>query len=89
MSSPLLMGPLSATVETATTMDETTNGSDAAQLREELYSLEHQPMEEMVCCSEYVYTAPCEHHPSKGQTDYLVNDMFPKLEVSESDSRRE
>ncbi|KAG0298415.1 Calcium-dependent protein kinase 4 [Linnemannia gamsii] len=27
----------------------------------------------------YVYTAPCEHHPSKGQTDYLVNDMFPKL----------
>ncbi|KAF9091520.1 Serine/threonine-protein kinase 17A [Mortierella sp. GBA35] len=35
------------------------------------------------CCSaEYVYTAPCEHHPSKGQTDYLVNDMFPKLEAS-------
>ncbi|KAF9380229.1 hypothetical protein CPB97_008492, partial [Podila verticillata] len=28
---------------------------------------------------DYVYTAPCEHHPSKGQTDYLVNDMFPKL----------
>ncbi|KAF9339716.1 Calcium/calmodulin-dependent protein kinase type IV [Linnemannia elongata] len=27
----------------------------------------------------YVYTAPCEHHPSTGQTDYLVNDMFPKL----------
>jgi hypothetical protein len=35
------------------------------------------------CCSaEYVYTAPCEHHPSKGQTDYLVNDMFPKLKAS-------
>lgn len=32
----------------------------------------------------YVYTAPCEHHPSKGQTDYLVNDMFPKLTVSSS-----
>jgi hypothetical protein len=31
---------------------------------------------------DYVYTAPCEHHPSKGQTDYLVNDMFPKLTVS-------
>lgn len=30
----------------------------------------------------YVYTAPCEHHPSTGQTDYLVNDMFPKLTVS-------
>ncbi|KAF9917183.1 hypothetical protein BX616_001711 [Lobosporangium transversale] len=30
-------------------------------------------------CQSYVYTAPCEHHPSKGQTDYLVNDMFPKL----------
>ncbi|KAF8930673.1 hypothetical protein BGZ58_008101 [Dissophora ornata] len=30
-------------------------------------------------CQPYVYTAPCEHHPSKGQTDYLVNDMFPKL----------
>ncbi|KAG0229555.1 hypothetical protein BGW42_001534 [Actinomortierella wolfii] len=29
--------------------------------------------------ADYVYTAPCEHHPSKGQTDYLVNDMFPKL----------
>ncbi|KAF9166751.1 hypothetical protein DFQ26_006964 [Actinomortierella ambigua] len=29
--------------------------------------------------TDYVYTAPCEHHPSKGQTDYLVNDMFPKL----------
>ncbi|KAG0346470.1 hypothetical protein BG004_001677 [Podila humilis] len=28
---------------------------------------------------DYVYTAPCEHHPSTGQTDYLVNDMFPKL----------
>ncbi|KAF9131269.1 hypothetical protein BGW39_002052 [Mortierella sp. 14UC] len=35
------------------------------------------------CCSaDYVYTAPCEHHPSKGQTDYLVNDMFPKLKAS-------
>ncbi|KAG0377560.1 hypothetical protein BGX24_005892 [Mortierella sp. AD032] len=32
-----------------------------------------------VSCPSYVYTAPCEHHPSKGQTDYLVNDMFPKL----------
>ncbi|KAF9101850.1 hypothetical protein BGX29_005182 [Mortierella sp. GBA35] len=32
-----------------------------------------------VSCQSYVYTAPCEHHPSKGQTDYLVNDMFPKL----------
>ncbi|KAG0265157.1 Calcium-dependent protein kinase 4 [Mortierella polycephala] len=32
-----------------------------------------------VTCKSYVYTAPCEHHPSKGQTDYLVNDMFPKL----------
>ncbi|KAF9363650.1 Calcium-dependent protein kinase 4 [Mortierella sp. NVP85] len=32
-----------------------------------------------VSCQPYVYTAPCEHHPSKGQTDYLVNDMFPKL----------
>ncbi|KAG0023355.1 hypothetical protein BGZ80_009667 [Entomortierella chlamydospora] len=32
-----------------------------------------------VSCQQYVYTAPCEHHPSKGQTDYLVNDMFPKL----------
>ncbi|CAO3573304.1 unnamed protein product [Mortierella alpina] len=32
-----------------------------------------------VSCQSYVYTAPCEHHPSKGRTDYLVNDMFPKL----------
>ncbi|KAF9934151.1 hypothetical protein FBU30_003175 [Linnemannia zychae] len=32
-----------------------------------------------VSCQSYVYTAPCEHHPSKGQTDYLINDMFPKL----------
>lgn len=37
--------------------------------------------EERTCCSDYVYTAPCEHHPSKGQTEYLINDMFPKLEV--------
>ncbi|KAG9071166.1 hypothetical protein KI688_008709 [Linnemannia hyalina] len=35
------------------------------------------------CSADYVYTAPCEHHPSKGQTDYLVNDMFPKLEAME------
>ncbi|KAG0339081.1 hypothetical protein BG004_006963 [Podila humilis] len=28
---------------------------------------------------DYVYTAPCEHHPCKGQKDYLINDMFPKL----------
>ncbi|KAF9413260.1 hypothetical protein BGZ94_000782 [Podila epigama] len=28
---------------------------------------------------DYVYTAPCEHHPCLSQTDYLINDMFPKL----------
>ncbi|KAF9430837.1 hypothetical protein BGZ94_003318 [Podila epigama] len=27
----------------------------------------------------YIYTAPCEHHPCQGQTDYLINDMVPKL----------
>ncbi|KAF9927630.1 hypothetical protein FBU30_003006 [Linnemannia zychae] len=34
---------------------------------------EHQDASSSVpCCStDYVYTAPCEHHPSKGQTDYL------------------
>lgn len=42
---------------------------------------EQQKADSNACCSaDYVYTAPCEHHPSKGQTDYLVNDMFPKLE---------
>ncbi|KAF8953834.1 Calcium-dependent protein kinase 4 [Haplosporangium bisporale] len=30
-------------------------------------------------CEDYVYMAPCEHHPSKGQTEYLINDIFPKL----------
>lgn len=39
-----------------------------------------------VSCQPYVYTAPCEHHPSKGQTDYLVNDMLPKLRVSAGSS---
>lgn len=35
-----------------------------------------------VTCEDYVYMAPCEHHPSKGQTEYLINDIFPKLTVS-------
>ncbi|KAF9427335.1 CBL-interacting serine/threonine-protein kinase 1 [Podila epigama] len=31
------------------------------------------------CKDSYVYMAPCEHHPSKGRTEYLINDIFPKL----------
>ncbi|KAG0078946.1 hypothetical protein BGZ92_001256 [Podila epicladia] len=37
------------------------------------------PSTEPSCSLDYVYTAPCEHHPCKGQKDYLINDMFPKL----------
>ncbi|KAG0309916.1 hypothetical protein BGZ98_000004 [Dissophora globulifera] len=40
--------------------------------------LKKSVVETTTACQPYVYTAPCEHHPSKGQTDYLVNDMFPK-----------
>ncbi|KAG0056908.1 hypothetical protein BGZ83_002848 [Gryganskiella cystojenkinii] len=89
----MLKGPLSATIETKTIVDETYEDSlssdddDTVSVmpkqqqhqEQELDHLRDYPMEEMVCCSEYVYTAPCEHHPSKGQTDYLINDMFPKL----------
>ncbi|KAG0348464.1 hypothetical protein BG005_011514 [Podila minutissima] len=40
---------------------------------------ESPPSTELSCSLDYVYTAPCEHHPCKGQKDYLINDMFPKL----------
>ncbi|KAG0337867.1 hypothetical protein BG004_007460 [Podila humilis] len=43
--------------------------------------METKPVSPSSCasCGDYVYMAPCEHHPSKGQTEYLINDMLPKL----------
>ncbi|KAG0257412.1 hypothetical protein BGZ95_005242, partial [Linnemannia exigua] len=68
----------SSDAQANTTHNYTVSSSKQGQVKEE----EQQQERAVSCCSaEYVYTAPCEHHPSKGQTDYLVNDMFPKLEA--------
>lgn len=71
ISSPLVQSPLQQTHGIDWTVD--------AQARE----IETEP-ESSSCatCEDYVYMAPCEHHPSKGQTEYLINDIFPKLTVS-------
>ncbi|KAF9572615.1 hypothetical protein EC968_009606 [Mortierella alpina] len=83
MSSPIMQGPLNVA------SDKTTKAA-AASGPQPLQDPSEVVMDNDLqgCGSEaereadYVYTAPCEHHPSKGQTDYLVNDMFPKLEAS-------
>ncbi|KAF9189444.1 hypothetical protein BGZ51_009555 [Haplosporangium sp. Z 767] len=87
MSSSLLQGPLNASPMDAS--EEFSQAHDAialnAQTQSQMYGQDHAfdkgPESPDSCCSDYVYTAPCEHHPSKGQTDYLINDMFPKLEA--------
>ncbi|KAF9583888.1 hypothetical protein BGW38_008204 [Lunasporangiospora selenospora] len=66
MSNPLLIAPL-RTMSNSTSQLGMRTGTEE---EEEMPSSPNQ---------DYVYTAPCEHHPSKGRTDYLVNDMFPKL----------
>ncbi|KAG9324523.1 hypothetical protein KVV02_006017 [Mortierella alpina] len=83
MSSSIMQGPLNVASDT-TNKAAVVSGSHAL----------HDPSEALMETklqgggsetekeADYVYTAPCEHHPSKGQTDYLVNDMFPKLEAS-------
>ncbi|KAG0297622.1 hypothetical protein BGZ98_000533 [Dissophora globulifera] len=77
MSSPLLKGQLMGGAASSMEISSQRKGKhgDIPEEREEEQQQASQP-----CCSDYVYTAPCEHHPSKGQTEYLVNDMFPKLE---------
>ncbi|KAG0025418.1 hypothetical protein BGZ81_007182 [Podila clonocystis] len=68
LSSPLVQSPLQQSHVIDWAVD--------AQARE----IETEP-ESPNCatCEDYVYKAPCEHHPSKGQTEYLINDIFPKL----------
>lgn len=60
------------------------NSTQQAKLHAPFHSkdCESPPSTELSCSPDYVYTAPCEHHPCKGQKDYLINDMFPKLVVS-------
>ncbi|KAF9956594.1 hypothetical protein BGZ72_002647 [Mortierella alpina] len=83
MSSPMMQGPLNVAPDQANKTVELSGPHALQNPSEALMDTELQG-----CGSEtekevdYVYTAPCEHHPSKGQTDYLVNDMFPKLEAS-------
>ncbi|KAF9395170.1 hypothetical protein CPC16_009107 [Podila verticillata] len=61
--------------------DTMSNSTQQAKLHTRFLSkdCESPPSSELSCSSDYVYTAPCEHHPCKGQKDYLINDMFPKL----------
>ncbi|KAI8596059.1 hypothetical protein EDD21DRAFT_17108 [Dissophora ornata] len=73
MSNPLLQGSLGGTVS---------NMDIGVPSKAQNNDVLEEDDEESRCCSDYVYTAPCEHHPSKGQTEYLVNDMFPKLKAS-------
>lgn len=71
LSSPLVQSPLQQSHVIDWTVD--------AQARE----IETEPeFPGCATCEDYVYMAPCEHHPSKGQTEYLINDIFPKLTVS-------
>lgn len=71
--------------ESSSSDAQANNVSDVTKQGQAKVTEEQQQAAGNDCCSaEYVYTAPCEHHPSKGQTDYLVNDMFPKLEASSS-----
>ncbi|KAI1295211.1 hypothetical protein EDD11_007949 [Mortierella claussenii] len=72
LSNQLVQSPLQGT------LDRTATSPNVKTLEEES-SMENVE-QDGACCPDYVYTAPCEHHPSKGQTEYLVNDMFPKLE---------
>ncbi|CAO3571268.1 unnamed protein product [Mortierella alpina] len=81
MSSPMMQGPLNVATDKASKAaalsgPHAMHDSSKALMESELQVRGSETEKE----ADYVYTAPCEHHPSKGQTDYLVNDMFPKLE---------
>ncbi|KAF9289436.1 hypothetical protein BGZ68_009346 [Mortierella alpina] len=83
MSSPMMQGPLNVASDKMNKVVSVSgplavHDPSEASMETELQGCGSETEKD----ADYVYTAPCEHHPSKGQTDYLVNDMFPKLEAS-------
>ncbi|KAG0198753.1 hypothetical protein BGX28_007830 [Mortierella sp. GBA30] len=68
LSSPIMQGPLSLVPDG---LDAKTTGSDTLITPSETQQRQGYGGETTDKETDYVYTAPCEHHPSKGQTDYL------------------